>query len=117
LRSLYAVAATVAFLAELAALAALGYWGAVTGRGAWAWVLAVLTPLVAAVIWGTFASPRAPVQLATVPKIALRLAVLLGGAVALAVAGQRWLAVALAAVVIGDELALVAVGRPIAGAD
>jgi hypothetical protein len=43
--------------------------------------------------------------------------VLLGGAVALAVAGQRWLAVALAAAVIGDELALVAVGRPIAGAD
>ncbi len=61
MRPLYAVAATVAFLLELCALAALGYWGAVAGRG--------------------------------------------------------WLAVALAAVVVGDELALVAVGRPVAGAD
>jgi len=111
------VAAAAAFLLELAALAALAYWGAVSGTGAWAWVLGVLTPLVAAVLWGTFASPRAPVRLPRAPKLALRLAVLLGGAVALAVAGQRWLGVALAAVVIGDELALVAVGRPIAGAD
>ena len=61
--------------------------------------------------------PRAPVRLADEPKLALRLSVLLGGAVALAVAGQRWLAVALAAAVICDELALVAVRRPIASAD
>ena len=116
LRALYAVAAAVAFLLELAALAALAYWGSVTGTGVWAWVLGVLTPLAAAVLWGIFASPRAPVRLASAPKLALRLAVLLGGAVALAVAGQRWLAVALAAAVFGDA-ALVAVGRPIAGAD
>src|SRR3954469_17304312 len=114
---LYAVAAVAAFLLERAALAALAYWGAVTGSGLWAWLLGVVTPLAAAVLWGTFASPRAPVHLATAPKVALRLAVLLGSAVALAVAGQRWLAVALAAVVAGDELALVALGRPIAGAD
>ena len=113
---MYAVAATVAFLLELAALAALGYWGAVTGHGAWAYALAALTPLVAAVIWGTFASPRAPARLATVPKVALRVGVLLGGAFALAVAGQGWLAVALAAVIIGDEAALIALGRPVAGA-
>ena len=87
------------------------------GPASWAWVLAVLTPLAAAVIWGTFASPRAPVRLATAPKVCLRLAVLLGGAVALAVAGHKWLAVGLAALVLGDELVLVAVGRPIAGAD
>ena len=117
MRSLYAVAAAVAFLLELAALAALAYWGSVTGTGVWAWVLGVLTPLAAAVLWGAFASPRAPVRLARAPKLALRLSVLLGGAVALAVACQRWLAVDLAAAVIGDELALVAVGRPIAGAD
>jgi hypothetical protein len=117
LRPLYAVAAATAFLLELAALAALAYWGAVTGSGLWGWVLGVLTPLAAAVLWGSFASPRAPVHLATAPKLALRLAVLLGGAVALAVDGPRWVAVALAAVVVGDELALLAVGRPIAGAD
>jgi Protein of unknown function (DUF2568) len=86
LRPLYGVAATVAFLLELCALAAFGSWGAVAGHGVWAYVLAALTPLVAAVIWGTFASPRAPLRLATVPNVALRLAVLLGGALALAVA-------------------------------
>jgi hypothetical protein len=116
LRAVYAFAATVAFLLELAALAALGYWGARTGHGAWPWVLGVLTPLTAAVIWGTFASPRAPVRLPRGPKLALRLAVLFGGAVALGVAGQHWLAIVLAACVLGDELALVAAGRPIAGA-
>jgi Protein of unknown function (DUF2568) len=79
-------------------------------------VLAAITPVVAAAIWGTFASPRAPVRLATVPKVALRLGVLLGGAAALAVAGQRWLALALAALIIGDEVALVALGQPVAGA-
>ena len=113
---LYALAAAVAFLLELCALAALGYWGAVAGHGAWAYVLAALTPLVAVVIWGTFASPRAPIRLATVPKVALRLNVLLGGAVALAVAGPTWLAVTLAVVILGDEVALVALGRPVAGA-
>ena len=113
---LYAPAAAVAFLLELCALAALGYWGAVAGHGAWAYVLAALTPLVAVVIWGTFASPRAPIRLATVPKVALRLNVLLGGAVALAVAGPTWLAVTLAVVILGDEVALVALGRPVAGA-
>ena len=71
LRLLYAVAAAAAFLLELAALAALAYWGAVSGTGAWAWVLGVLTPLVAAVLWGTFASPRAPVRLPRAPKLAL----------------------------------------------
>jgi Protein of unknown function (DUF2568) len=79
-------------------------------------VLAAITPLVAAAIWGAFASPRAPVRLATVPKVALRLGVLLGGAVALAVAGQGWLAGALAVVIIGDEAALIALGQPVAGA-
>jgi hypothetical protein len=113
---LYALAAAVAFLLELCALAALGYWGAVAGHGVWAYVLAALTPLAAAVIWGTFASPRAPVRLATVPKVALRLGVLLGGAVALAAAGPTWLAVTLAVVIVSDEVALVALGRPVAGA-
>jgi hypothetical protein len=113
---LYALAATVAFLLELCALAALGYWGAVAGHGVWAYVLAALTPLAAAVIWGTFASPRAPVRLATLPKVALRLSVLLGGAVALATAGPTWLAITLAVVIVSDEVALVVLGRPVAGA-
>lgn len=113
---MYAVTAGIAFLLELCALAALGYWGAQAGNGAWAVVLAVATPLVAAVLWGTFAAPRAPVRLATVPKVALRLTVLFGSAVALAAAGEGGLAIAFAAMIAADELALVALGKPVAGA-
>ena len=116
MRPLHALAATVAFLLELCALAALGYWGAQAGHGVWAYVLAALTPLTAAVIWGIFLSPRAPVRVPTVPKVALRLAVLLGGALALAAAGRGWLATAFAVVVIADEVVLVALGEPVAGA-
>jgi Protein of unknown function (DUF2568) len=112
----YALAAGVAFLLELAALAALGYWGRATGGGAWPVVLAIATPLAAALLWGTVASPRAPVRLPTAPKLAVRLAVLLGAAVALAVAGQPTLALLLAVTVVADQAVLVALGRPVAGA-
>ncbi len=37
----------VKFLLELAAFAALAYWGARTGHGAWAIVLAIAAPLAA----------------------------------------------------------------------
>lgn len=45
------------FLLELAALASLGLWGWRTGVGLSSWVLAVGLPVVAAVLWGTFAVP------------------------------------------------------------
>jgi hypothetical protein len=113
----YAIAAGVAFLLELAALAALGYWGSTTGGGAWPVVVGIATPLAAAVLWGTFASPRARVPLATVPKLIVRLGVLLGAAVALAVAGRRTLALVLAVTVVVDQAVLMALGRPVAGAE
>jgi hypothetical protein len=51
-----------------------------------------------------------------VPKVALRLTVLFGSAVALAVAGQGALAIVFAVVIAADELALVVLGQPVAGA-
>jgi hypothetical protein len=52
------------FLLELCALGALGYWGFKTGNAtSTKVVLGVGAPLVAAVVWGTFLSPRAPIQL------------------------------------------------------
>ena len=52
------------FLLELAALVAFGYWGFKSGAGnLMKWVLAIGIPLLAAVIWGTFGSPRAAVKL------------------------------------------------------
>jgi len=51
------------FLLELCALGALGYWGFKTGGGAIGKItLGVGAPLVAAVVWGTFLSPRVPVS-------------------------------------------------------
>ena len=54
----------VRFLLELCALGALGYWGVqVGGTTLMKLLLGVGVPLLAAVVWGTFVSPRAPVQL------------------------------------------------------
>jgi Protein of unknown function (DUF2568) len=76
-------------------------------------VLAVLAPLALAVLWGIFASPRARVHLGTRPKVALRLALLLGSALALAAAGQPMLAVVLTLVILADAAVLAALGRPV----
>lgn len=52
------------FLLELCALGALGYWGFKTGGGLIAKIgLGIGAPLIAAVVWGTFLSPQAPVRL------------------------------------------------------
>lgn len=48
------------FLLELCALAALGYWGFQIGKGyVLKIILSVGTPLLAAVAWGMFVSPKA----------------------------------------------------------
>jgi hypothetical protein len=52
------------FLLELFALGALGYWGFKTGNETIAKIgLGVGAPLVAAVVWGAFLSPRAAIVL------------------------------------------------------
>jgi hypothetical protein len=79
-------------------------------------VLAVVLPAAAAVLWATFASPRAPVELPVWPKTLVRCLVLLGSALALGVAGEVVLAVVFAAVVVADQAAMIALGEPVAGA-
>jgi len=73
---------TLAFLAEIAALAALAVWGwsavdPTAGRPA----LAVAAPVVAAVLWGVFAAPRAPVR---IPALTVLVTVVVFGAAVLA---------------------------------
>jgi hypothetical protein len=59
-----AVNAAVRFLLELGALAAFGYQGFRTGRGRVVrTILAIGTPLAAAVAWAVFGAPGAPRQL------------------------------------------------------
>lgn len=54
----------VRFLIELGALAGFAYWGWQTGTSvAIQILLAVVTPLLAALIWGRFIAPKAPHRL------------------------------------------------------
>jgi hypothetical protein len=88
---------TVAFAAEVAALAALGVWGwSAADATVWRLVLAVVVPAVAAVLWGVFAAPRAPVR---VPALAVLVKVVVFGAAVLALfaTGHPVLAIVLAA--------------------
>jgi hypothetical protein len=89
------------FLLELALLAALAYWG---------WheqgvVLAIVLPLLAAVVWGAFVAPKARFPVSVPVRLAIELT-LFGLAVAgLFAAGADVLAIALAAgVAVSDAI-------------
>lgn len=72
------------FLLELCALAALCYWGFKTGTGPISKaVLGIGVPLAAAVLWGTFVAPAAPVSVPGALRLLLELAVFGGAAAAL----------------------------------
>ena len=96
LRGLRGVTLTARFLCELAMLAALAFWGYVVGDGVWAWLLGILAPVVAAVIWGTFVAPRAKLPVPAPVRVAIELVLYGAAAAGLAAAGQP-----LAAVVLG----------------
>ena len=101
--------ATLVFVTELAAYVglALGGWS-FTGP-VWVRVLAaVLLPVVAALVWGTFLAPRAPRPPAEPLRIACRAAVLAAGAAGFAASGRPGLAWAVLA---GTVLATIAEPR------
>lgn len=85
---------TLRFLLELAALLGLGIAGWSLSDGWWRWVLAPALPLVAAVLWGTFAvlndpsrSGRAPVPVPGAARLVLELVILFSGAAGFYAAG------------------------------
>ena len=81
------------FLLELCALAALAYWGFKTGRGPIAKIgLGIGTPLLAAVVWGTFVAPQAPVAVPWPLRLVLQVAIFGLAAAGLAATGHRTLA-------------------------
>jgi hypothetical protein len=83
----------VRFALELSALGALAYWGFQLSASPGVRVLAGLgAPLVAAVAWGLFASPRATVQLPAPAQLAVQLAVFGAAVTALIAAGRPQLA-------------------------
>lgn len=96
----------LAFLLELCALAALGYWGFGAGGGTAARVgLGVGAPLLAPVLWGLFAAPRAPVS---APLIGAGTQVLVFGsaAAALYATGHHVLAATFALLVVANKVLL-----------
>lgn len=96
---------------ELAALAALAYWGFHTGRSIAADVaLGLGAPLVAAVVWGVFAAPNSVRRLHAGKLLAVQMAVLGAGAVALAAAGRPLLAAVFAAIVVVNAVLLHVMG-------
>jgi hypothetical protein len=99
----------LAFALELCALAALCYWGFSVGGGPVAKAaLGIGAPLCAAVLWGLFAAPRAPVS---VPLLGPGTKLLVFGSATLALyaTGHRTLAVVFAIVVIANA-ALIRLG-------
>jgi hypothetical protein len=92
------------FLLELGALFGLGAGGWSMGRGRWRWVLALLLPVMAAVLWGTFRVPGDPgVARVAVPgwtRLIIEAAVFGGGAVGLGVAFSAWPGAIYAALVV-----------------
>ena len=93
------------FFLELAALAALAYWG-------WgvSWVLAILAPAAWIILWATFGSPKAKIELSTPGRIAFEAIVFGAASAALWAAGQPVWAVALFAAWAANRAALTMLG-------
>jgi hypothetical protein len=64
----------IRFVLELCMLAAFTYWGYhITGRGALKIIAAIGSPLIAAIIWGLFLSPKAKVKLILPVRVLMEL--------------------------------------------
>ncbi|MBZ9881296.1 YrdB family protein [Mesorhizobium sp. CA10] len=94
---------TLRFLLELAALLGLGMVGWSFAVDFSRWILAVALPLVAAVLWGTFAvlndpsrSGRAPVPVPGALRLALELVILCGGAAGFYLTGHAAIGIVMA---------------------
>ena len=100
------------FLLELCALGTLGYWGFKTGNATTAKIaLGVGTPLVAAVVWGAFVSPQAPVQLPRLVVLVLQVSVFGSAAAALVGTGHRTLALVFVVIVVINAILMYVWGQ------
>jgi hypothetical protein len=98
---------TLRFATELATLAVLALAVASAGIGlGWRVVLAVLGPVLVAVVWGLAIGPRARHRLAEPWRLGTELVIFIVSAVALALAGDVVAAVVYAVVTIGTAAML-----------
>ncbi|MBW5448026.1 DUF2568 domain-containing protein [Cohnella sp. CFH 77786] len=98
----------IRFLLELCLLAALGYWGFHAGKvGFVKWLLGIGAPLLAAVAWGTFLSPKASIPVSMPVQLVME-AVLFGIAAAgLYAAGRPSLAFPFAFIVVINRVLMI----------
>jgi hypothetical protein len=96
------------FLLELAAFAAFAWRGSTVGTGAVSVVVAVAAPLLAIVLWGAFAAPRARRRLPLAARAPFELAVLGLAAVALGVVDSPAAGVAFGLLVVVNAVLLTA---------
>jgi len=88
----------VRFVLEIAALVALGLWGwNAPGPVAVQVIAAAVTPLAAAVVWGTWVAPKAPRRLPDPLRLGIEVLVFGNAVVGLLATGHPGWAVALAA--------------------
>jgi hypothetical protein len=107
---LFRVNDVLAFVLELIMLGILARWGYTRPDNLPASIaLAIGTPLLAALVWGTFAAPKAWITLAPAGVLTVQVLVFGGAAAALAGLGHRgWAAGFLAVVIVNLAVALAA---------
>jgi len=95
LESIKSANSALRFFLELAALASLCYWGFNTGNSTAVHILlGIGAPLLFAIVWGIFVSPKARIEIPSIPKFVLGIVLLALSAVALSNAGYPGLAIA-----------------------
>jgi hypothetical protein len=88
------------FLLELGLLVGVGWWGG----HAVGWWAAVLLPLGAAIIWGSFLSPKARWTIPPAARLVLELVLFGLAAAGYYAAGHPWIAVGFTALVLLSEI-------------
>jgi hypothetical protein len=95
----------LAFVLEMAALATLAWWGAARGTSTAASVLlGIGAPLAAAVVWGSFAAPKARIRLPMAGVIAVKALVFGSASAALFALGRPRLAASFAAIALANTV-------------
>src|SRR3954454_12192134 len=88
------------FFLELTALASLAYWGFSEFDGVVQWLIGLGAPLLVAVVWGRFMSPKASHPTIDPVRVLIEVAVFGSGVAALFAAGAQVLAVSFAALAV-----------------
>ncbi|MDM5247768.1 YrdB family protein [Lysinibacillus sp. G4S2] len=95
------------FLLEICVLMALGYWGLQTGKGIFfKLLLGIGAPVLVAIIWGTFGSPKAAIPADGILHIMLELGIFSLAVIALYATGRTQLAYVFAILIIINQILL-----------